>query len=104
MSTKDFTVGYCEKLIDKHIARMEGGRSLGFWQVGTYVLGEETETVDTVLAMLRSIYSGSESYVEPIRVMNTTGNESIRQMICNMHFVPLPVQQDKKLACAGPYV
>ena len=98
---KDFTVGYCEKLIDKHIARMEGGRSLGFWQVGTYVLGEETETVDTVLAMLRSIYSGSESYVEPIRVMNTTGNESIRQMICNMHFVPLPVQQDKNWHVLG---
>lgn len=88
---RDFTVGYCEKLIDKHIARMEGGRSTGFWQVGTYVLGEERETVDAVLALLRSIYSGSESYVEPIRVMNTTGNESIRQMICNMRFVPLPV-------------
>lgn len=88
---RDFTVGYCEKLIDKHIARMEGGRSTGFWQVGTYVLGEETETVDTVLALLRSIYSGSESYVEPIRVMNTTGNEAIREMIRNMRFVPLPV-------------
>lgn len=89
---KDFTVGYCEKLIDKHVERMEGGRNLGFWQVGTYVLGEESETVDTVLAMLRSTYSGSESYVEPIRVMNTSGSESIRQMICNLRFVPLPVQ------------
>lgn len=88
---RDFTVSYCEKLIDKHIARMEGGRSTGFWQVGTYVLGEESETVDTVLALLRSIYSGSESYVEPIRVTNTTGNEEIRQMIRNMRFVPLPV-------------
>ena len=38
---------------------MEGGRSLGFWQVGAYVLGEETETVDAVLALMRSIYSGS---------------------------------------------
>lgn len=89
---KDFTVNYCEKLIDKHIERMEGGRSLGFWQVGAYVLGEETETVDAVLALMRSIYSGSESYVEPIRVMNTSGNESIRELICNLRFVPLPVQ------------
>lgn len=88
---RDFTVGYCEKLIDKHIARMEGGRSTGFWQVGTYVLGEEPETVDAVLALLRSIYSGSESYVEPIRVMNTAGNEAIREMIRNMRFVPLPI-------------
>jgi len=92
---RDFTVGYCEKLIDKHIARMEGGRSTGFWQVGTYVLGEEPETVDTVLALLRSIYSGSESYVEPIRVTNTTGNEGIRQMIRNMRFVPLPVPAEE---------
>ncbi len=88
---RDFTVGYCEKLIDKHIERMEGGRSTGFWQVGAYILGEEPETVDTVLALLRSIYSGSESYVEPIRVINTTGNEGIRQMIRNMRFVPLPI-------------
>lgn len=56
---RDFTVGYCEKSSTKHIARMEGGRSTGFWQVGTYVLGEEREAVDAVLALLRSIYSGS---------------------------------------------
>lgn len=88
---RDFIVSYCEKLLDKHITRMEGGRSTGFWQVGAYVLGEERETVDSVLALLRSIYSGSESYVEPVRVMNTTGSEAIRQMIVNMRFVPLPI-------------
>ena len=87
---RDFTVSYCENLIDKHVARMEGGRSTGFWQVGTYVLGEERETVDTVLALLRSVYSGQESYVEPIRVMNTTGNDAIYESICSMRFVPLP--------------
>lgn len=91
---KDFTINYCEKLIDKHISRMEGGRSTGFWQVGTYVLGEERETVDAVLALLRSVYSGSESYVEPIRVMNTSGNEQIHEMICNMRFVPLPASPE----------
>ena len=32
---RDFTVGYCEKIIDKHIARLEGGRSTGFWPGGT---------------------------------------------------------------------
>ncbi len=91
---KDFTISYCEKLIDKHVARMEGGRSMGFWQVGTYVLGEERETVDAVLALLRSVYSGSESYVEPIRVINTSGNEQIHEMISSMRFVPLPVPTD----------
>lgn len=92
---RDFTVQYCEKLIDKHIARMEGGRSLGFWQVGVSVLGEERATVDAVLALLRSVYSGNDSYVEPIRVLNTTGNESMRQLICNQRFVPLPVQRSE---------
>ena len=90
---RDFTIHYCENLIDKHVARMEGGRSTGFWQTGIYVLGEERETVDAVLAVLRSIYSGDESYGAPIRALNTTGNDAIQEAIRSMRFVPLPINE-----------
>ena len=91
---KDFSVEYCENLIDRHLERMEGGRNLGFWQTGVYVLGDEPDTVDAVLAMLRSVYSGQMSYIEPVRVLNTSGNEFIREKICSFEFVPLPIDRE----------
>ena len=87
---RDFIVKYCEDLIDKHIKRMERGRNLGFWQTGVYVLAEDNATNDAVLGMLRSIYSGKESYIEPIRVFNSNGNEEVKKFICGLNFLPLP--------------
>ena len=57
---------YSEQLLDKHIARLNEGRNLGFWNTGVYVMGTARD-VRTVTGMLRSIYSGQESYLEPIR-------------------------------------
>ncbi len=59
---------YSEELIDKHIDRLKRGRNLGFWNVGTYVLGQTDVEVNTIMGLLRSIYSGDESYIEPIRL------------------------------------
>lgn len=57
---------YAEQLTDMHIERLKAGRSTGFWNTGVYVLGSAND-VRTVTGMLRSIYSGKESYLEPIR-------------------------------------
>ena len=59
---------YAEQLTEKHIERMKQGRNLGYWNVGVYVFGQNNKDVATVGGMLRSIYAGKESYVEPIRV------------------------------------
>lgn len=59
---------YAEELLDIHIERMKQGRNLGYWNVGTYVLGTDRKDVTTVNGMLRSVYAGKESYVEPIRL------------------------------------
>lgn len=59
---------YAEQLTDIHIERMKQGRNLGYWNVGTYVLGRDRKDITTVNGMLRSIYAGKESYVEPIRL------------------------------------
>lgn len=58
---------YAEQLTEMHIERMKQGRNLGYWNVGVYVLGMNRKDISTVGGMLRSIYAGRESFVEPIR-------------------------------------
>lgn len=59
---------YSEHLTDKHCERLRLGRSMGFWNTGVYVLGQVDSDIDVITGILRSIYSGEESYVEPIRI------------------------------------
>lgn len=71
---------FTEKLTDMHCERLRKGRNLGFWNVGTYVMGYRDEDVTTVLGMLRSIYSGDETYIEPIRLHLLHQPEAIKAM------------------------
>lgn len=59
---------YAEAATDHHVARLNEGRNLGFWNTGIYVLGKAPRDVVTVTGMLRSVYSGDMSYFEPIRL------------------------------------
>lgn len=69
---------FTEKLTDMHCERLRKGRNLGFWNVGTYVMGYREEDVTTVLGILRSIYSGDETYIEPIRMHLLHQKEAIK--------------------------
>lgn len=69
---------FTEKLTDMHCERLRKGRNLGFWNVGTYVMGYRDEDVRTVLGILRSIYSGDETFIEPIRLHVLHQNEAIK--------------------------
>ena len=79
---------YTEKLIDRHIDRLKEGRNLGFWNTGVYVLGN-TEDIRTVTGMLRSVYSGKESYIEPIRTHLFDKNSGAKEIITNFDLLPL---------------
>ncbi len=59
---------YAEEVINMHCDRLKKGRNLGFWNVGIYTMGRSRRDINTVMGMLRSIYSGDTSYLEPIRV------------------------------------
>ncbi|MBO4468393.1 MAG: hypothetical protein J5766_03740, partial [Clostridia bacterium] len=59
---------YAETMADKHVDRLTEGRNLGFWNCGVYVLANLAKDITTVTGMLRSIYSGDETYLEPIRL------------------------------------
>ena len=80
---------YTEKLTDKHCERLRKGRNLGFWNVGVYVLSDLDRNVGTVLGMLRSVYSGDESYIEPIRVHRFKQNSGALDIIKTFNLIPL---------------
>jgi len=79
---------FAEKLTDMHCERLRKGRNLGFWNVGTYVMGYRDEDVTTVLGMLRSVYSGDETYIEPIRLHLLHQPEAIKA-IKNFELIPV---------------
>ena len=79
---------FVEKLTEMHCERLRKGRNLGFWNVGTYVMGYRDEDVNTVLGMLRSIYSGDATYIEPIRLHLLHQQEAIKAMK-NFELIPV---------------
>lgn len=79
---------FAEKVTDMHCDRLRKGRNLGFWNVGTYVMGYRDEDVNTVLGILRSVYSGDETYIEPIRMHLLHQNEAIKA-IKNFELIPV---------------
>lgn len=79
---------YAEKLTDMHCERLRRGRNLGFWNVATYVLGHRDQDVNTVLGMLRSVYSGDTTYIEPIRLHLLHQKEALKA-IRRFEFIPL---------------
>jgi hypothetical protein len=80
---------YTEKLTDMHCERLRSGRNLGFWNVGIYVLGTLERNVTTVLGMLRSVYSGDKSYIEPIRIHRFGRSVNAADVMKTFNLIPL---------------
>jgi len=69
---------YVENALEKYTERLRRGRNLGFWNVGVYVLARNHNDAKTVLGILKSIYSGDNSYIEPIRANILKSDEALR--------------------------
>ena len=80
---------YAEKITDKHASRLRNGRNMGFWNVGVYVTSDWAPNVGTVLGMLRSIYSGDESYIEPIRTHQFNRGSGAHKTITSFRLLPI---------------
>lgn len=80
---------YAEEVTDKHCARLNKGRNLGFWNTGIYVLGKSNKDINTVMGMLRAIYSGDESYIEPIRVHMLNERSGALDIVRRCDLIPL---------------
>ena len=84
---------YAEVATDHHVKRLNEGRNLGFWNTGVYVLGTVPGDVVTVTGMLRSVYSGDESYFEPIRLHLFNPNSNAREIVRD-RFELLPMREE----------
>lgn len=93
---------YAEEMTQKHIERLNEGRNLGFWNSGIYVLGNLPKDVITVTGMLRSIYSGDNTYLEPIR-LHLFGHNSNAKEILTEQFRLLPLADIDLSKEAGKY-
>lgn len=81
---------YSEQLTDKHCERLRSGRDIGFWNVGVYVLADTADNVSLVTGMLRSVYSGDYTRVEPIRTHLFKADTALTS-IKNFNLVPIVV-------------
>jgi len=60
-----------------HSKRLETGKAIGMWKVGTYLLTSDDDVAVAGTLQLRSILSGQESIFEPIRITNLTDGDII---------------------------
>lgn len=81
---------YCEEVLGKHMTRLKAGRNLGFWKTGVYVLAEAQSTVQTVMGMLRAVYSGDDSYIEPIRTLSMPSDSGAHVLVRMFRHIPYP--------------
>ncbi|MDO4650505.1 MAG: ATP-binding protein, partial [Eubacteriales bacterium] len=85
---------YAEHVTEHHIQRLNEGRNFGFWNTGIYILSDLPRDVITVSGMLRSIYSGDESYYEPIRLHLFQEHSNALEIVRN-NFELIPLLKQK---------
>ena len=90
-STKGLSIGYTEgqsqslstTIVNRHIEyvvkhlnaqleRFEDGLGCGMWNTGVYLLTSEDDIAQSSTLQLKSIVTGQNSHIEPIRVHNVT--------------------------------
>ena len=79
---------YTELLTDKHCERLRSGRNLGFWNAGVYVLADSVDDVHLITGILRSVYSGDNTYIEPVRTHLFQSDDAL-ESIKSYQLVPI---------------
>ncbi|PYE52000.1 ATP-binding protein [Deinococcus yavapaiensis] len=59
---------YAETTLEAHFERLQSGRNLGLWETGVYLLSDSEATDQLGASLLRSLGSGAETHLEPLRV------------------------------------
>lgn len=71
------------ELLDAQCKRFALCESLGAWDVGTYFVGENESTADTGANVLKALFSGENSYYEPIRIYNPRPPHGLYDIGCD---------------------
>ena len=82
---------YIENALKIYEDRMRRGRNLGFWNTGVYVLARTDNDVRTVLGILKSVYAGENSYIEPVRANLLRGEQGLR-LVKDFQLLPFKVK------------
>lgn len=70
--TLNKTALYCEEALDQYIVRLQRGKGLGFWNVGMFFLADNPNAFLRGQTIIRGLYAGSQSHLEPLRVLDLT--------------------------------
>ncbi|MGW7438503.1 ATP-binding protein [Streptomyces sp. NPDC054849] len=59
----------CERLLQRHIDRLEAARSQGWWRTAVYLAAESDGVLESLSGALRGICSGESTTLDPLRVL-----------------------------------
>lgn len=93
---------YAEELTQKHVERLQEGRSFGFWNAGVYLLAGQEEDIVSLTGLLRSIYAGQESYIEPLRTHLFRSDSNALNIIRSMQLLPGYLGPERAVQQATP--
>jgi DNA helicase HerA-like ATPase len=65
----DATAEACESLLQRHIDRLQAGRSQGWWRTSVYVAADGDASLEAVAGALRAMASGDATVLEPLRLV-----------------------------------
>jgi len=81
-----------------HSKRLETGKAIGMWKVGTYLITSRETDAKAGTMQLRSILSGQESIYEPVRITNISESLKIEDSLAKLQSPNLYIQMmDKKI-------
>ncbi|MEW6367238.1 MAG: DUF87 domain-containing protein [Acidobacteriota bacterium] len=69
------TAAFCESLLDRYVERLQDGKNSGLWNVGTFLLAENENTLHRGQGVVRAVLSGEETYFEPLRSIDMSAHD-----------------------------
>ena len=64
----------CDRLLQRHIERLQSARAGGWWQTAVYIVGENESALQAVAGALRSVCAGDATDLDPLRVIELPGS------------------------------
>lgn len=107
-------IEYVVKHLNAQLERFEDGLGCGMWNTGVYLLTSDDDIAHSATLQLKSIVTGKNSHIEPIRVHNVTNlyrkdtsNNHFKKALDNflMPIVPIELNGDSadKYAINNPF-
>lgn len=91
-------VEYVLKRLNAQLERFEEGLGCGMWNTGVYLLTSDDDVARSATLQLKSIISGKNSHLEPIRIHNVTnlfrrdnGNNTFRKSLVQYNIPIVPI-------------